>query len=281
MSPFVPRVLLACFVASCVLGCGNRQTATKRASGPIGTPVPLSSQPLKPLTTEQIAAKVLPSVVTLHATDEDTLGSGVLVDPKGKVLTCNHVVSGTTYILAQMNDGGYFSLTGPVAKDEHVDLAVVTLKGKNLPCLRLGDSTGVEPGQKVVAVGSPQGLQDTVTEGIVSAVREVGDFPESLRDALTRKGYKNTDLLIQFTAPISPGNSGGPLVNTQGDVIGIVAMSLRSGDNIYFAIPINEARGVLAMKPAANERIVTDSSAGRPALTYTPRVGQLVPIQLI
>ena len=164
------------------------------------------------------------------------LGSGVIVDPQGYILTNNHVVSGADELEVKLADGRTFKAKVS-GTDPDTELAVIKLEGdvKDLPTARLGDSDELYVGEWVIAIGNPLGFAHTVSAGIISAKgRSIG---------LAR--YEN---LIQTDAAINPGNSGGPLVNLRGEVIGInAAIASGSGGSIGFgfAIPSNMARAVL------------------------------------
>ena len=126
-------------------------------------------------------------------------------------------------------NGDIFDSMSILATDERRDLAVIQVPGFDLPVLDLANSDTVTVGQPVVIVGSPQGLEGTVTAGILSSVRETGE------------GFK----VLQTDAAVNPGNSGGPLVNDRGQAIGVVSFKLLSAENVDFAIPINYVRGLL------------------------------------
>ena len=160
------------------------------------------------------------------------LGSGVIIDPSGLALTNAHVVDGASQIEVTMLDGTKHRAR-IVGADKKTDLAVLRLdvNGKRVPFLPLGDSNDVQVGDWVLAIGSPFGLQATVTSGIVSAkARQIGAGPY--------------DDFLQTDAAINPGNSGGPLVNMRGEVIGINSAVVRGGSGIGFAIPASMARRV-------------------------------------
>ena len=160
------------------------------------------------------------------------LGSGVIIDPTGIALTNAHVVEGATVIEVVTIDGANHKAK-VLGLDKKTDLAVVQLDGgaKKFPFVALGDSDEAQVGDWVIAVGSPFGLQATVTSGIISAkARQIGAGPY--------------DDFIQTDAAINPGNSGGPLVNMRGEVIGINTAIVRGGSGIGFAIPSNLAKRV-------------------------------------
>jgi len=159
-------------------------------------------------------------------------GSGVIVDPKGYILTNNHVVTGAEKITIHLFDGR--ELTGTVrGTDSRTDLAVVHVEAADLPVAALGDSDRIQVGEWAIAVGSPFGLEETVTVGVISAKGRSG------------LGTGNYEDFIQTDASINPGNSGGPLVNIDGEVVGINAMIVQPGQGIGFAIPINLARTIM------------------------------------
>lgn len=166
-------------------------------------------------------------------------GSGVIIDRRGLILTNHHVVAGAQQIAVHLRDGR--SLEGQVVgSDPRYDLALVRIPASNLPVATLGDSDQLKPGQWAIAIGSPFGLENTVTVGVISATGRKG---------VGRGTYGD---FIQTDASINPGNSGGPLVNLNGQVIGINSMIVAPGQGIGFAIPINLAKKIMA--PWLNRR---------------------------
>jgi Do/DeqQ family serine protease len=165
-------------------------------------------------------------------------GSGVIVDAKnGYIITNHHVVENASEITITLLDDRTFTAK-VIGSDEGADVAVLQAKQPNLVAMSLGDSTKLEVGDYVVAIGNPFGLQHTVTAGIVSALGRSGINPEA-------GGYED---FIQTDASINPGNSGGALVNLRGELVGINSAILsRTGGNIGigFAIPVNMVRGVM------------------------------------
>jgi serine protease Do len=156
----------------------------------------------------------------------------VIVDPKGYILTNNHVVAGAEKITVRLSDGR--ELKGTVkGTDQRTDLAVVQVDATSLPVATLGDSDKIEVGEWAIAIGSPFGLEKTVTVGVISAKD---------RSGLGTGTYED---FIQTDASINPGNSGGPLVNIDGEVIGINVMIIQPGQGIGFAIPINLAKNIM------------------------------------
>jgi serine protease Do len=159
-------------------------------------------------------------------------GSGVFVDAQGHILTNYHVVAGAEKISIHLFDGR--ELKGTVrGTDPRTDLAVVYVEAADLPVATLGDSEKLQVGEWAIAIGSPFGLEETVTVGVISAKGRSG------------LGTGNYEDFIQTDASINPGNSGGPLVNIDGEVIGINAMIIQPGQGIGFAIPINLAKTIM------------------------------------
>lgn len=157
-------------------------------------------------------------------------GSGVIIRSDGYILTNNHVVQKADEIKVTLGDKRTF--TGKVVgKDKYTDLALVKIDASNLKAAKLGESKDLRPGDWAIAIGSPLGLSQTVTLGIVSALgRSISNL--------------NAVELVQTDAAINPGNSGGPLLNIRGEVIGINTAIRGDGQNIGFAIPIDIARQV-------------------------------------
>ena len=161
-------------------------------------------------------------------------GSGVLVDPRGYILTNNHVVENATEIEVRLSDDRKFKAT-LVGRDGRTDLAVLKIENTAgpLPVAELGDSDRLRVGQWAIAIGNPFGLDRTVTVGIISATGR------------THVGVATYEAFIQTDASINPGNSGGPLLNLDGRVVGINTAIVSSGQGIGFAIPINMARDIM------------------------------------
>lgn len=159
------------------------------------------------------------------------VGSGFIVRDNGLVVTNNHVVAGATELYVTLPDGRKFK-GKLVGTDPGSDLALVKIEGKDLPALKLADPKSLRVGQWTVAIGSPLGLQHSVTAGILSAMdREV-----SLNN---RVGF------LQTSAPINPGNSGGPLLNMQGEVIGVNTAVAARAQGIGFAVPVDTVARVI------------------------------------
>lgn len=157
-------------------------------------------------------------------------GSGFLVDPSGRILTNAHVIRNAESVRVRLASGDVYDHVSILAMDERRDIGVVQIPGFDLPALSLGNSDSVRIGTRVVLVGSPLGLENTVSTGIVSGRRQE---PEGFQ-------------LLQITAPASQGSSGGAVLSRDGRVVGIAASQMQAGQNLNFAVPINYARGLLA-----------------------------------
>ncbi len=166
---------------------------------------------------------------------EEALGSGVIISPDGYILTNNHVIDGATDIKVFLPDKREFK-GHLVGRDSKTDIAVVKIDATGLPTVTLGDSSTLNVGDYVLAIGDPFGVGETVTNGIVSATGRGGLDIENYED------------FIQTDAPINPGNSGGALINAHGNLVGINTAIISSGggnQGIGFAIPVNLARYVM------------------------------------
>lgn len=160
-------------------------------------------------------------------------GSGFIVSKEGYILTNNHVVENADKIKVTLLDGRTFDAK-KVGQDPTFDLAVIQIKAKDLPVLPLGDSNATEVGEQVVAIGNPHGFGNTVTAGIISAKNRTLQAP-----GVNFQGFIQTD------AAINPGNSGGPLIDLNGNAIGINTAIIPYAQGIGFAIPINMAKDVM------------------------------------
>jgi hypothetical protein len=211
-------------------------------------------------TAQEIAKKAFTSTVLLVMEDAKgqplSLGSGFVVS-EGEVATNLHVVEGAAKGYAKIvGQKTKYDIEGVTAVDPDRDLAVLKVSGAHVGAMAFGNSESVRVGDTVYAVGNPQGLEGTFSQGIVSSIREVG-----------------TDKLLQITAPISPGSSGGPVLNGNCEVIGVSVATFRGGQNLNFAIPSNYLKTLLGKagpakslaqgKPAKSQRSILADLGGR------------------
>ena len=198
-------------------------------------------------TAQEIAKRAFSSTVLLVMEDGNgqllSLGSGFFVRG-GEIASNLHVVEGAARGYAKLlGQKTKYDIEGITAVDAERDLVVLKISASGAPLVSLGNSDAVQVGQPIYAVGNPQGLEGTFSQGIVSSIREVGN-----------------DKLLQITAPISPGSSGGPVLNSKGEVIGVSVATFRGGQNLNFAIPSSYLSALLAKvgpaKPLAEAKPV-------------------------
>ena len=176
--------------------------------------------------------KSVPAVVVIYAFDSNFemlgQGTGFVIDQTGIIATNYHVIENSFFLRVAFTNGEKFEVSNILNTDAERDIALLKIKGYDLPKIPLGNSNKISIGDKVIAIGNPLGLSNTLSSGIISGIR-------------TDLGYK----LIQTTTPISPGSSGGPLLNAKGEVIGLTTMYLKGGQNLNFAVPINYLMALL------------------------------------
>ncbi len=191
-------------------------------------------------------------------------GSGFIISANGQILTNSHVVNGADTVTVRLKDGRTFD-GRVIGEDPVTDVAVVTIDTQNLPTIALGNSDVVQPGEAVIAIGNPLGLDNTVTSGIISATGRSGS---AIGASDKRVDYIQTD------AAINPGNSGGPLLNVRGEVIAMNTAIIRGAQGLGFAIPINTAQRI-AQELIANGK-VDHPYLGIQMATLTPEIRERI-----
>ncbi len=184
------------------------------------------------------------AVVTIYVYEGDdhiASGSGFIIDSNGIVATNYHVISELLEgkdpgLLVKMENGAYFPLEGLISFDKDNDIALFKVEGKGLPKVKLASTYKAKQGENIVVIGSPEELETSVSDGIISSIREKGR--------------------LQITAPISPGSSGSPVFNSKGEVIGIAKSSITDGQNLNFAIPVNYATSLFNEYEKSNKKIM-------------------------
>jgi S1-C subfamily serine protease len=201
-------------------------------------------------TAADVVKRTVDSVVLIVVNDAFgkavSQGSGFIISPDGKIITNHHVIEGGRSMVVKLNNGAFFPVDAVLADNPDRDLAVIKVAGKNLPTLPLASPSSISIGDRVVAIGSPLGLENSVSDEIVSGFREDG------------QGRK----WVQTTAPASPGNSGGPILTMDGRVVGVITLSAVAGQNLNFAVPSD---AIAAELTSATSGVRSDGS--RPSST--------------
>jgi serine protease Do len=195
----------------------------------------------RPLTAKDIVQRSSAAIVRIEA-GTDKVGTGFILDKLGLVATNLHVVAGESAIKVRLYDGSQYAVLQIAGIDPDRDLALLRIKpAKDLPVLKLGDSDVMTAGDQIVTIGNPLGVFDfSVTEGLISQVR-----PVCGRADIAAKRCKQELTVLQISAAISPGSSGGPLFNQSGEVVGVTT-AITSGQNLNLAVPGNYLRAVVA-----------------------------------
>jgi len=226
----------------------------------LATSTPLAGQIEPPLTTQEIVARVTPSTVLILG--ETGLGSGVVVSSSGHIITNLHVVEDQPQLVVQFpNASGSFHQAERVSIDREHDLALLRIDLPNVVPAPLGDATRVVQGEDVVVIGNPQGLDHTVTTGILTGF-------ETFRDGFLDGDYlADGTRLFQTDAATSQGNSGGGMFNDRAELIGIMTFGFTEGQNLNFAVPVNYVGALLR-----SQGLTTSPSASlpNPLLPITP-----------
>lgn len=234
----ISSIVVIGLLLSAGLPLGAAEKAPARSKSPVATNAPAKS-------IEALAEAALKSVVTIshHGRDgkPDGVGAGFVVSSNGLIATCFHVIGEARPITVELPGGKKFPVLEVFASDRKLDLAVIRIAATNLVPLPLGDSDALKQGAAVIALGNPLGLERSVVQGVVSAKREFDGVE-----------------MIQLAIPIEPGNSGGPLLDLQGRVHGLLTMKSALTANLGFAMPVSALQPLLARpNPLPIERWLT------------------------
>jgi len=238
------RTLAACLI----LLCGAAFLPARSAGSELRrTPIVEATRGARPSVVnirgeKTVGATSPQSVVGEVSRRVNGMGTGVVIDPRGYILTNHHVIDGVREIQVTTAEQKQYTAT-LVNRDPETDLAIIKIdSAEPLPVIKIGTSSDLMPGEPVVAVGNAYGYEHTVTQGIISALHRVVQVDEA----------QDYDDLIQTDASINPGNSGGPLLNIDGEMIGVNVAVRANAQGIGFAIPVNKAVGVAAKLLAAH-----------------------------
>lgn len=251
-------IVAVCFIAGLAGARGYEQWQQQSGTAAVTQRPTVSNDGNKVVTQNEqdissVVSKVSPSVVSVlttqpasspyyGATEQDGAGTGIIIGKDGYIITNKHVIDGATTVGVVLADGTAYDNVQVLGTDPLNDVAFLKIAGvSNLPAAELGDSTSVRVGQSVIAIGNSLGqYQNTVTSGIISGTGR----PVSAQGS-TGSAVENLTDLIQTDAAINPGNSGGPLLNLQGQVIGINTAVAQDAQGIGFTIPIGSTKGLI------------------------------------
>lgn len=212
------RASVRAFLSSVVIGLGS---ASPHAAAAERTP-------------QEVFQAVAPAVVVIKnsTSGEEKQGSGFVVEADGLIVTAFHVAAGAdNFLMVKSFDGQWHMVAEVLGFDPEKDICVLKADAQHLPVLALGDSETLKPGQEVLVIGAPMGLEYTVVNGLFNGFRQLDGVPQ-----------------LQFSAPSSPGNSGGPLLDLEGRVIGVITSGFSEGQNLNFATPISEVKRLLTTR---------------------------------
>jgi hypothetical protein len=205
-----------------------------------------SNTPRGRMTAKDIVQHSSPAIVRIEA-GHDKVGTGFILDKTGIVATNLHVVAGESAIKIRLYDGSQYPVMQIAGLDPVRDLALLRIAPtRELPTLKLGDSDAVSAGDQIVAIGNPLGVFDySVTSGLISQVR-----PFCSREEVAAQRCREELTVLQISAAISPGSSGGPLFNQFGEVVGVTTAIITAGQNINLAVPTNYLKALIAQRAA-------------------------------
>jgi S1-C subfamily serine protease len=229
----VPTLLAIAFLAS--TAAATSQELPQKPSGESPIAHPQSKTENRATEWAEIVARTRPAVVVIE-TDE-ALGSGFIIKSDGIIVTNNHVVANAKAMAVKFPSGEVYRNVYLLSSDPINDLAFLKIEAVDLPTIPLGNSNNVQLGDEVLLVGAPQGLEQTVSNGLISGIR-----------------VDNGVRVLQTSAAASPGSSGGPLLNRSGEAVGVMRSKLVNGENLNFTIPINYVRGKLDTLTLSNPK---------------------------
>jgi len=243
-----PFILAAAAVAAAALalgGCGGNINA-----------------PRTRLTAKQMVERSKPGIVRIEVIGRtgQAIGTGFAVAQDGRIATNLHVISGAIQAKVVLYDGSEYPVTAVVAIDEVHDLAIIRITKSNMVVLKIGDSDGVSAGDPVYAIGNPLGADYTISDGLISAVRSDG---------------RNT--LLQISAPISLGSSGGPLLNHYGEVIGVATAISATGQNLNFGMPSNYLQPLMMTVAGESFEAFAERTIVGEEMRAAPRIVRKIP----
>jgi hypothetical protein len=232
----VALILAAAFIWSFAMGSKKTERGTPPATSAGGPqPSALKEADSQRFSTAEIAARCSPSVVVIETSNGNGQplgqGSGYIYSTDGVIITNYHVVRGAGAVRVKVPAQGWVDATSLLGYDTAADVAALQISASGLPALDTETGNEGKVGDRVVAIGAPLGLEDTVSEGIISAFRRNGDAQ-----------------FLQITASISPGSSGGPVLNESGRVVGIAKAMMPGGESLNFAVPAATIQSLLASR---------------------------------
>jgi serine protease Do len=234
-------------------GCGASTAPSQASSSANAADAKTTGAEERSLSPAQIAAASTPAIVSIRT--PVGLGTGFLVRSDGWVVTNLHVIADANEAIVTLANKKSYPVLDVVSASVEHDLALLRIELTGSPVLKLGNSEAVRAGDSVVAIGHPLGLEDTVSNGLVSAVREVGDLTA-----------------LQISAPIAPGSSGGPLFNDRGEVIGVATAILRGGQNLNLGMP---AKYVQQLMQSPTPVSLADFAAARAQIRSEPKLPRI------
>lgn len=215
------KIFASCVIVALALQCLN-----------LSFPPQSHAENLKEISLEGLFKEHVDSVVLIGSMykKKNRLGTGFIVSDNGLIVTNAHLVKPSQKIIVKLHGAEIFHPAELISVDKKKDIALLKVDLKDLPAVRMGNSGGVQIGQRVVTIGNPLGLESSIADGLISSWR---DFSE---------GFK----MLQISVPLSEGSSGGPLFDLDGKVVGMTTSSSEKGQNLNFAVPVNDIKSFLS-----------------------------------